>query len=324
MTHIRKIGLVDVTDEGLLVVLKHGGRTWILPGGKPEIGEDDETALLREIDEELSCGVTGLKPLTTIRSVAADRPADTVEVRCYLGSLNAEPSRAAEIAGVRRVPIDDPEVPLAPSIVDGLLPILRERAARGFRVYERSILEGGTKARIDFGILSRDDGLDDVELSITWETLGSFEIMRISLFDDALDVMTRMPDLFEALSQARKDHRADGRRTTLTKDQVVAILLECGFSDQTPEPEPNHGSPLFSVQMGYGRIVHNATAAWAALDWCRKAKMPFGTMLRVLSSAADADMPLEAEQTAIATFEFHDEGTAPIERDILGKVVERK
>lgn len=324
MPHIRKIGLVDVNDEGLLVVLKHGGGTWILPGGKPEIGEDDQAALLREIDEELSCGVTGLKPLTVIHAAAADRPADTVEVRCFLGSLNAEPSRAAEIAEVRRVSIDDPDVPLAPSIVDGLLPLLRERAARGFQVHERSALEGETKARIDFGVLSGDDGLDDVELSITWESLGSFEVMRISFFDDALDVMTRMPDLFEALSQARKDHHADGRRTTLTKDRVVAILLECGFSDQMPEPEPNHGSPLFSVQLGYGRIVHNATAAWAALDWCRKAKMPFGTILRVLNSAADADMPLEAEQTAIATFEFHDEGTPPIERDILGKIVAKR
>ena len=47
MALIRKIGLCVVRRRRLLVLLKEGGSTYILPGGKPEKGETDEEALAR-------------------------------------------------------------------------------------------------------------------------------------------------------------------------------------------------------------------------------------------------------------------------------------
>jgi 8-oxo-dGTP diphosphatase len=37
---IVKIGLAVTTDNRLLLVRKKGGESYILPGGKPEMGED--------------------------------------------------------------------------------------------------------------------------------------------------------------------------------------------------------------------------------------------------------------------------------------------
>ncbi|MCH7850263.1 MAG: NUDIX domain-containing protein [Nanoarchaeota archaeon] len=46
------INAAIIKNNKLLLVRKK--TTWILPGGKPEIGEDDLECLCREIDEELS------------------------------------------------------------------------------------------------------------------------------------------------------------------------------------------------------------------------------------------------------------------------------
>jgi ADP-ribose pyrophosphatase YjhB (NUDIX family) len=46
------VNAVIIQENKLLLVKKKS--TWILPGGKPEIGESDLECLCREIDEELS------------------------------------------------------------------------------------------------------------------------------------------------------------------------------------------------------------------------------------------------------------------------------
>ncbi len=45
------INLVCIEEEKILLVQK--GDVWILPGGKPKTGENDEVCLLRELREEL-------------------------------------------------------------------------------------------------------------------------------------------------------------------------------------------------------------------------------------------------------------------------------
>ena len=57
MRHILKVGFAVIENNRLLLVRKRGLASLILPGGKHKEGEDDRTALIREIGEELGCGV---------------------------------------------------------------------------------------------------------------------------------------------------------------------------------------------------------------------------------------------------------------------------
>ena len=54
---IVKIGLAVTDGNRVLLVKKRGGQRFILPGGKPEIGEQDLDTLRREIQEELGCDI---------------------------------------------------------------------------------------------------------------------------------------------------------------------------------------------------------------------------------------------------------------------------
>lgn len=135
MAVIRKIGLCVVRRRRLLVLLKKGGNTYILPGGKPEKGETDEQALEREVWEECRRHLAGPEPLLTCRSPAADRPGDEVELVAYVGAINGDPRIDGEIVEAVWLDIDDPQLPIAASIRDHVLPALIERLDRPRRLY---------------------------------------------------------------------------------------------------------------------------------------------------------------------------------------------
>lgn len=122
--HIRKIGLLLIRGRKLLVVRKRGGNLWILPGGKPEAGEDDEATLRREVHEELGCHVSWVKPYLECNAPAADLPGVTVTVACYLGEIAGVPQASDEIEEIRWIDIATPDVPLAISIEEEMLPLL--------------------------------------------------------------------------------------------------------------------------------------------------------------------------------------------------------
>lgn len=132
---IRKIGLCVVRRRRLLVLLKRGGNTYILPGGKPEEGETDEQALEREVWEECRRHLAGPEPLLTCRSPAADRPGDEVELVAYVGAINGDPRISGEIVEAAWLDIDAPQLPVAASIRDHVLPALIERLAAPRRLY---------------------------------------------------------------------------------------------------------------------------------------------------------------------------------------------
>jgi 8-oxo-dGTP diphosphatase len=127
MALIRKIGLCIVRDGRLLVFRKTNGRTWILPGGKPENGETDVQALEREVMDECGRRIVNAVHLLTCRSPAADRPGDEVELVAYVGEIDGEPVIAAEIVEAAWLDVDRPQLPIAQSIVDHVLPALRLR-----------------------------------------------------------------------------------------------------------------------------------------------------------------------------------------------------
>src|SRR5260370_31453745 len=124
---ILKVGL-GVTDmDRLLVVRKKGAPSYILPGGKPENGEDDLQALAREIEEELGCQ---LNPETIVflgcfSDAAADMVNTTVTVRLYAAQLVGDPSPHAEIENLKWFsPNADSTSSLAPSLQNHIVPFL--------------------------------------------------------------------------------------------------------------------------------------------------------------------------------------------------------
>ena len=124
MKHIRKIGLLLIRDGRLLVVRKRGGTLWILPGGKPEKGETDEQALRREVFEELGCHAGWTRPYMECTAPAADLEEIVVTVSCHLGEIAGSPRPQDEIEEIRWIDIRRPDVPLAISIEEEMLPQL--------------------------------------------------------------------------------------------------------------------------------------------------------------------------------------------------------
>lgn len=132
---IEKVGLAALDGERLLVVRKRGGSLFILPGGKPEREEGDLAALSRELDEELGCSVSS----PSLSGVFTDRAAGiadaVVVVRLYRGDLLGAPLPQAEIEELAWLDIRKPDsLPLAPSIVNGILPHLRKTMRRAARL----------------------------------------------------------------------------------------------------------------------------------------------------------------------------------------------
>lgn len=130
--HILKIGLAVLDGDGVLLVKKRSGPSYILPGGKPEAGESDEQTLVREIDEELGCGleVASLSFIGSFTDVAADRPDLIVTVRVYTGLLVGIPSPRAEIEAIKAFRCEDDQAFLAPSLRNHILPFLARHSLR--------------------------------------------------------------------------------------------------------------------------------------------------------------------------------------------------
>jgi 8-oxo-dGTP diphosphatase len=124
-----KVGLAIIRGGRILLVQKHRLKTYILPGGKPELDEDDLATLRREITEELGCGIQSgsLTFLGTFSDQAADAPDSIVTVRLYAGELCGTPSPHAEIKHLLWFsPSVHSEQRLAPSLVNSILPFLTQ------------------------------------------------------------------------------------------------------------------------------------------------------------------------------------------------------
>jgi 8-oxo-dGTP diphosphatase len=120
---IIKVGLSVVKDGHFLVVRKRGSKVFILPGGKPEGAETDLSALVREIREELDCGIHNSSYRTTFHDVAADTVGTDIEVRLFSGHLTGDPQPMAEIEELHWIDLSKPcTVNLAPSIANSILP----------------------------------------------------------------------------------------------------------------------------------------------------------------------------------------------------------
>lgn len=103
-------------DAGrMLVVRKRGTAIFMKPGGKREPGEDDLTALARELDEEIGCRLVSATLLGVFEAPAANEPGFTVRAATYRAAVAGPPSPRAEIVELAWLdPTAPGDLPLAP------------------------------------------------------------------------------------------------------------------------------------------------------------------------------------------------------------------
>jgi 8-oxo-dGTP diphosphatase len=123
---VEVVGAIIRDEAGrLLTVRKRGTQRFMLPGGKREPGEDDLTALAREVFEELGVTVTSAALLGCFEAPAANEPGARVRSHAYLTQVSGEIAIAAEIDELRWI---DPAAPadgsIAPLLVAEILPRL--------------------------------------------------------------------------------------------------------------------------------------------------------------------------------------------------------
>ena len=114
----------------VLLVRKRGTKAFMQPGGKLDAGEDDVTALSREISEELGCILDpeSVLPLGAFDAIAANEPGFRVEANLYRVDVTGEISPSREIDEAIWVdPASPPDIHLAPLTRDHVLPL----ASRG-------------------------------------------------------------------------------------------------------------------------------------------------------------------------------------------------
>ena len=110
----------------VLLVRKRGTTAFMQPGGKRDPGEDDMTALSREITEELGCRMVrdSIQPLGEFDAVAANEPGWRVHACLYGIDVTGDIVPNREIAEMIWIdPATPPDIPLAPLTRDHVLPL---------------------------------------------------------------------------------------------------------------------------------------------------------------------------------------------------------
>jgi 8-oxo-dGTP diphosphatase len=116
-------------DAGrVLLVRKRGTQAFMQPGGKRDPGEDDVTALARELDEELGCRAVpdSFASLGTFRCQAANETDRQVHAAVYAVNVTGDIAARAEIEELAWIdPASPPDIHLAPLTRDHVLPLVR-------------------------------------------------------------------------------------------------------------------------------------------------------------------------------------------------------
>lgn len=125
---VRTVAAVIRDEDGrLLLVRKRGRDVFIQPGGKREPGEDDLTALARELGEELGCRLLpgSARLLGRLDAPAVHEPGWRVESSVYCVEIEGEPRAGAEIDELRWVALPPPgDLPVAPLSRTRIMPLL--------------------------------------------------------------------------------------------------------------------------------------------------------------------------------------------------------
>ena len=103
MIQLPTAGLLVITISKLLLTFSKNKKAWYLPGGKIDKGEDSETALVREIKEELSLDLKkeNLNFYCHITAEAFGEQNLLMEQDCFLYELEEEIKPSNEIEAVK-------------------------------------------------------------------------------------------------------------------------------------------------------------------------------------------------------------------------------
>jgi 8-oxo-dGTP diphosphatase len=103
MNQIDKLAWLCVKDKQLLLARSRDKDIYYIPGGKREIGESDQAALIREIREELSIDLVPdtIQYAGTFAAAAHDKSDGTlVKLTCYFAEFTGKIQADAEIEEV--------------------------------------------------------------------------------------------------------------------------------------------------------------------------------------------------------------------------------
>ncbi len=120
-----KYGLAVVRNKQLLVSREKNTSKFLLPGGRPEKGEDLEKALSREIKEELNVTIRqgSVRFYGTFEDIAANEPDTIIQISLSLGEIEGVPEPSSEIEEIAWIGSNH-NLELAPSIKNKILPAL--------------------------------------------------------------------------------------------------------------------------------------------------------------------------------------------------------
>jgi len=77
---------------------------------------------------------------------------------------------------------------------------------------------------ISLGMYAKDDGTTG-EMSIKWRDLGDRRVPRLECFDDGWHALSTFSDLLDELGKMDDENP--------TEEEVIDVLLRCGFADHT-------------------------------------------------------------------------------------------
>jgi 8-oxo-dGTP diphosphatase len=131
---IKVVAALIRDQEGrMLLVRKRGTRAFMQPGGKRDPGEDDITAISREIAEELGCRVVrdSIRPLGAFDAPAVNETGWRVQASLYGVKVIGEISPSREIDETIWIdPASSPDIVLAPLTRDHVLPLAATHACQ--------------------------------------------------------------------------------------------------------------------------------------------------------------------------------------------------
>ncbi|MGO3147060.1 MAG: TIGR00730 family Rossman fold protein [Leucobacter sp.] len=223
VTHTSQIRIIEVSavvvrdPEGrVLNVRKRGTSSLMLPGGKPEPGEDPRDTAIREFREELGVHLDPLKlrGLGDFRAAAANEPDHEVLAHVYEHEYVAVDHPLAEIEHLEWVHPNDPHSAMAPLNTAHVFPALESplRPAQRITVFTGSAFgnrpEFATQAA-EFGVALADAGIGLVYGGGRVGLMGALADGVLSAGGQALGIIT------EALVTGETGH------TGLTRLEVV-------------------------------------------------------------------------------------------------------